>query len=76
MGVDFLVCGICGETFPDCGIYYHCGGCEDCICEICYDSQKEKYGISSSPEVISDWAEQASSSCLVRYGDTAVWQPV
>jgi hypothetical protein len=29
MGVDFLVCNYCGDTFPDCGYYVSCRGCSD-----------------------------------------------
>ena len=24
MGIDYYVCDVCGETFPDCGEYYTC----------------------------------------------------
>ena len=27
MGVDFLVCNYCEETFPDCGHFVSCEGC-------------------------------------------------
>ena len=31
MGVDFLVCNRCGDTFPDCGDYVRC----DCYMKWC-----------------------------------------
>ena len=35
MGVDFLVCDECGETFCDCGEYYYCEGCDKHFCQYC-----------------------------------------
>lgn len=32
MGVDFLVCATCGDTFPDCGSFICC---EDCYKNFC-----------------------------------------
>ncbi len=32
MGVDFIPCAACGETFPDCGDFYPCEECGNCFC--------------------------------------------
>lgn len=32
MGVDYLVCANCGETFPDAGSYVSCGNCGEVWC--------------------------------------------
>lgn len=38
MGVDWYVCSLCGETFPDCGVFYTCTKghyiCDHCSCKI------------------------------------------
>lgn len=41
MGVDFLVCKRCGNTFPDCGDYVNC---EDCGTDWCCDECAEDDG--------------------------------
>ena len=35
MGVDFLVCPLCKETYPDCGDVRICTGCEKWFCGYC-----------------------------------------
>lgn len=51
MGVDFMVCNNCGETFPDCGDYVYCDGCgtrwcsDDCAEEEGYDFAEESCGL-------------------------------
>lgn len=34
MGIDFLVCTNCTETFADCGEYYDCEECGNVFCSI------------------------------------------
>lgn len=41
MGVDFLVCNNCGETFPDCGSWVWC---ESCGTDWCSDGCAEEDG--------------------------------
>jgi hypothetical protein len=41
MGVDFLVCNYCEETFPDCGYFVRCEGCGT---EWCSNECAEKDG--------------------------------
>lgn len=45
MGVDFLVCDLCSETFCDAGEYLHCAGCDSYIGPCCMDglSHDESY---------------------------------
>ena len=35
MGVDFHVCPLCKETYPDCGEVRFCEGCETSFCGYC-----------------------------------------
>ncbi len=64
MGVDFYACGICGDTFPDCGEYGTCAGCEEMLCTTCHEEQVKKYG---TPEEGSDaeayFGEEAANEC-------------
>lgn len=49
MGVDFLSCKSCGETFPDCGHFVGCECGEHWCCEDCAESdgfQHEEEGSS------------------------------
>jgi hypothetical protein len=34
MGVDWLTCNYCGETFPDCGDYVYCEECGTRWCSV------------------------------------------
>jgi len=58
MGVDFLVCDHCGETFCDCGTYYICS-CGRKFDE-CGDDFLEKYG--EDPE--GDYSLAGCDYCL------------
>lgn len=40
MGVDFYPCDDCGETFPDCGVYFWCEDCSNKLCEECMRRHK------------------------------------
>lgn len=64
MGVDWLTCGICEDTFPDCGECYNCAGCEDDICTRCHDLQTDKYEtVDEDSEEAEDWGESALKEC-------------
>ena len=45
MGIDYYVCDVCGESYPDCGPCGMCGNCESSLCGDCHDKAKEKYGV-------------------------------
>lgn len=63
MGVDWKVCGICGETFPDCGEYYKCAKCEGYVCTSCYDDQL-KYGtVKEDSDEAVDFGDDALVEC-------------
>lgn len=35
MGVDYDICDVCGDTYPDCGRYGSCEGCGKTWCGVC-----------------------------------------
>ena len=37
MGIDYYVCSVCGDTFPDCGEYYTCSCGRHYCCQSCAD---------------------------------------
>jgi len=64
MSVDYLICGICGETFGDCVLYYTCVNCESHICNYCYAGQVEKHGIIGDEHEKNNWyGEDALNKC-------------
>jgi len=64
MGVDFYACGICGDTFPDCGEYGTCAKCEENICSSCHDEQLGKYGsVDEDSDEAMDFGDDALCEC-------------
>lgn len=56
MGVEFLICRICNDTFPDCGEFSHCAGCRKNFCKYCakdfvFESYEEPEKGEPVPEV-------------------------
>ncbi len=43
MGVEYLVCDECGETFCDCGEWYYCENCGKCFCRHCIEDAGLKW---------------------------------
>lgn len=41
MGVDFLICTLCNETFPDCGDYMMCADCCSRLCSDCMEDYEQ-----------------------------------
>lgn len=65
MGIDYLVCGQCGEAFPDVIDYGICGGCEQVFCEGCIDEVREKYGVlGEDHEDAGIFGEDAPLKCI------------
>lgn len=73
MGVDFLVCSACGETFPDCGSFVTCnedfGGCGKRFCsEECAQYQRgdaeEDGDYEAFEEASAEEQEATKSSCI------------
>jgi hypothetical protein len=56
MGVDFLVCKLCGDTFPDCGDFVRC----DCYCKWCSDECAEKDGFRVDEDETEEYEEERS----------------
>ena len=52
MGVEFMECGICGETFCDVGGYRSCV-CGERACEDCMDEQEAKYGTDEDDDYLN-----------------------
>ena len=44
MGVSWYGCGTCGATFPDCGEYYICVGCDERLCSSCGEEHAAEFG--------------------------------
>jgi len=44
MGIDYMVCVVCEEGFPDVAGYGNCGTCEEVICDYCKEDMIKKYG--------------------------------
>lgn len=47
MGVDWMTCDTCSETFPDCGPYGHCI-CENTLCNWCFRKFSNEYGTTKT----------------------------
>lgn len=80
MGVDFLVCAACSDTFPDCGRYVICnedfGGCGERFCsEECAQYQRglseEDGDYGAFSRMTSDEQEREKSSCVDCRGENA-----
>jgi hypothetical protein len=60
MGVDFLACETCGDTFPDCGDYVSC----ECGRRWCSDSCAESDGFREEEDGFtpkdSNWGQDTS----------------
>jgi len=54
MGVDFIACETCGETFPDCGGYTSCQDCGVHLCTGCADERGLSHSLSMDGEEDSD----------------------
>lgn len=50
MGVEFLICGDCGEPFTDCGTWYICQKCEGFLCRDCGEEAIVSFGHAESEE--------------------------
>ena len=59
MGVDFMTCSLCEETFADCGPYGHCN-CERVLCGTCFEDMTKRYGESHERE---DWYGVTCAKC-------------
>lgn len=65
MGVDFYACNNCGETFPDCGSYFHC----DCGATFCSsECGKHEYKEYSDDDIDdeNDYEEEISTCIYCR----------
>lgn len=63
MGVDWYTCSNCTETYPDCGYYFRCTGCEMSFCT-------DKCGGKKVIEQVDDeYGEQLTSCILCRNED-------
>jgi hypothetical protein len=60
MGVDFYACQNCGDTYPDCGYYFTCTGCESNFCS-------DKCGKKISLDEESEYAKTLTSCVFCRY---------
>lgn len=64
MGIDYLVCTVCGEGFPDVMDHGFCGSCEETLCEYCFADMREKYGeIGEDHEQACNIGELAPNKC-------------
>ncbi|WP_077297366.1 hypothetical protein [Virgibacillus pantothenticus] len=64
MGIDYLVCEVCGEGFPDVMEYGFCGNCEATLCEDCFADMQVKYGeIGEDHEQACNVGEFAPNKC-------------
>ncbi|MFS0562559.1 hypothetical protein AB1K91_17675 [Terribacillus sp. 179-K 1B1 HS] len=64
MGIDYLVCEVCGDAFPDVGYYGYCGGCESALCGGCVEDMGEKYGrVDPESEFAEDYGEESPCKC-------------
>lgn len=61
MGVDWEVCQLCGETYPDCGPTQYCEGCGTRFCGYCKEAEIGetcplcRYETVEAPQVLA-WA--------------------
>jgi len=66
MGVDFLVCNSCGETFPDCGSFVRCN-CGNVWCsEDCAESdghKNEKFDTCNTCEYLEECEDNEDYEC-------------
>lgn len=67
MGVDFLVCDHCSDTFPDCGHYVEC----DCGGRWCSDGCAEEDGLEQKEEYEEEgyWYDGEKSCKYCRHED-------
>lgn len=68
MGVDWYACQneACGETYPDCGNYFTCTGCESSFCSTdCGGRQYVEDEDGNYKE--STWGGNLTSCILCRY---------
>lgn len=64
MSIDYLVCEVCGEGFPDVMEYGYCGNCEATLCEYCFADMQVKYGeIGEDHEQACNVGEFAPNKC-------------
>lgn len=59
MGVDFLICTLCSDTFPDCGDFMRCEECESYLCPDCMQGYEydDEYCIINCPVCIGEYDE-------------------
>lgn len=64
MGIDYEVCKVCREAFPDVVDYGWCGTCEDSICERCNKKMIEKYGqVNEDSKFAQNYGEYNPVTC-------------
>lgn len=60
MGVDYYTCQNCSDTFPDCGYYFTCNGCESMFCS-------NECGKKQSVDGKNRWNEDLTSCIFCRH---------
>lgn len=70
MGMDFLVCHVCGQGFSDYEDYGNCAICENALCEKCNESMIKKFGrVDEDSEFAEDYGDNNPMTCDVCTGN-------
>lgn len=67
MGVDFIPCEKCGETFPDCGPYTWCEDCGVYLCTGCANELGISQGMLTSDDCPYCSGEEVTSDEMLAF---------